>query len=138
MRQRCTNPNDSSYHNYGGRGVTVCARWDNVDDGFQNFLSDMGRRPSRRHSLERIDTNGNYEPGNCCWATAKEQANNTRRNRRFEYKGQQFTISQLAELAGIQRGTMRFRLVELGLSVEEAVQPTDRRFSRQSRRLADS
>lgn len=72
MRRRCTDPNVKGYKYYGGRGITVCERWNT----FENFLADMGRRPSWELTLDRINVNGNYEPGNCRWATWKQQANN--------------------------------------------------------------
>ncbi len=79
MKERCTNPNFYSFHNYGGRGITICERW---IYNFQNFLDDMGIRPENK-SLDRINTNGNYEPSNCKWATRKEQANNRRNNKKI-------------------------------------------------------
>ena len=77
MIQRCEYSSDINYHNYGGRGIIVCPRW---RESFENFLEDMGERPSGR-TLDRIDVDGNYEKSNCRWATNSEQANNKRKNR---------------------------------------------------------
>ncbi|WP_144440078.1 hypothetical protein [Methylobacterium sp. AMS5] len=73
MRNRCLNPDAENYSYYGGRGITICARW----DSFENFLADMGERPPNK-TLDREDTNGNYEPDNCRWATPVQQAQNRR------------------------------------------------------------
>jgi len=78
MKDRCFNPNSKDYPNWGGRGITVCDRWLN---SFENFLADMGSRPTAKHSLDRIDNDGNYCPENCKWSTKAEQGNNRRNNK---------------------------------------------------------
>jgi hypothetical protein len=107
MRDRCRNPKVAHYECYGGRGITVCERW---MDSFENFYKDMGPKPSARHSIDRINVNGNYEPGNCRWATIKQQRRNTRANRFVQYLGQEVCIAEAAELSGIPQETLLMRL----------------------------
>lgn len=125
MIKRCTNPNDKGYHNYGGRGISVCYRW---LSSFENFYADMGPRPSDDHSIDRRDNDGNYEPGNCHWATKEEQDNNRRTNRVFYYKDKRYTISQLAKEFGINYETLRNRL-NRGWSIENAVETPIRQLN---------
>jgi len=86
MKQRCNDPSNATYKYYGGKGITVCDRWLN---SFTNFYQDMGRKPSSKHSIDRIDNNGNYEPNNCRWLTAVQQSMNKgmRRNSSAIYPG---------------------------------------------------
>lgn len=116
MIARCTNSTLPEYHNYGGRGITVCERWLR----FENFIADMGQRPSDKHSIDRINNDGNYEPTNCRWATKKQQCNNTRRNRIIVFNGEARTIAQWSELLGIRYHTIRGRL-RRGATVEKAL-----------------
>jgi len=106
MLQRCTNPKQVSYERYGARGIKVCERWIH---SFDNFLSDMGEMPPGR-SIDRIDTNGNYEPSNCRWATIKEQNRNMRTNRNVSFNGITMTLGAWAERIKIKGQTLKYRL----------------------------
>jgi len=96
MKSRCYNHHLDSYHNYGGRGITVCDRW---KDSFENFLSDMGLKPSSDYSLDRIDPDGNYEPSNCRWADTKTQTNNKRKSLDQIYRRYHESIAEVVGLA---------------------------------------
>ena len=118
-KRRCTNPNARGFQDYGGRGIRVCERWSG-ENGFQHFLADMGRKPSKSHSIDRIDVNGNYCPENCRWATAKEQARNRTTTRLITHNGQTKCVTEWADELGIGYETLRVRL-KRGWSVERAL-----------------
>jgi hypothetical protein len=99
MKSRCYNENDSFYHRYGGRGITVCDRW---IDSFNYFLDDMGKRPSSKHSLDRIDNDGNYEPSNCRWTTFKIQARNRSNNTFIETHWGKITMAEFSEITKLK------------------------------------
>lgn len=117
MKKRCYNDTSENYINYGGRGIEVCERW---KDSYENFIEDMGHRPTNSHSLERKENNSNYGPDNCVWATPIDQANNRRSNTYFEYNGEKLTIAQLSRKTGISYDTLLNRL-ENRSTVEEAI-----------------
>lgn len=114
---RCKNPNSQSYPRYGGRGISVCARW----TSFAAFYEDVGPRPSAQHSIGRKDNDGNYEPSNCRWETRAEQNNNKRTSRFIEFEGDRLTLSEWAVRIGISPGALRVRLYVLGWSLERAL-----------------
>lgn len=116
--RRTTNPNHGSYADYGGRGITVCPEW---RDSFEAFARDMGPTYRDGLSIDRVDTNGNYEPGNVRWATPKEQARNMRRNRLVTAWGHTKTLAEWAELQGLNYQTLYNRLTRSGWSVERAL-----------------
>ena len=116
MIQRCYNEKSTKFYLYGSRGISVCDRW---RSSFSDFLEDMGERPLGK-TIDRLDGNGNYEPGNCRWATRKEQQRNLRSNQFITIAGRRVTIPEASELTGIHRETIRGRL-RRGLSDEEAV-----------------
>lgn len=116
MLQRCNNEKHPGYKNYGARGIKVCDRWLN----FYNFLEDMGPRPEGM-SLERKEVDGNYEPGNCKWATFEEQQNNRTNNVRLTYKDETKTLSQWAREFGLPVMGVWSRIQRLGWSIDKAL-----------------
>lgn len=115
-KNRAFNVNGTDYQRYGGRGITMCQEW---KDSFLAFLKDMGHVPDG-YTLERIDNDGNYEPGNCKWANRKEQGNNTARNRYVSYNGKTQTLAQWAEEYNIDYTTLFYRL-KAGWDVKDAL-----------------
>ena len=103
MKDRCYNKNNDRYADWGGRGIKVCDRW---LESFENFLDDMGRRPSPNHSIERRDNDKDYCPENCYWATKSEQNRNTRWNRYLEYGGRRMVITDWAKELMVSRATI--------------------------------
>jgi hypothetical protein len=110
MNGRCNNPLDKNYSAYGGRGITVCDRW---RESFEAFLADMGLAPSQQHSVDRWPNNdGNYEPGNCRWATNSEQRLNTRRSGRLlTLDERQVSIREVAAYLAMNQSTLRRYLI---------------------------
>lgn len=110
MRLRCTEPSNSQYPNYGGRGIRVCERWLN---SVEAFIEDMGPKPSPKHELDRYpDNNGNYEPGNCRWATRSENDRNRRSNRLIECRGEKLPLVAWSERSGVGVDTIRHRIAK--------------------------
>lgn len=119
MRQRCRNPRTKKFEDYGGRGITVCARW----DSFENFIADMGPK-TEGLSLDRINNDGNYEPSNCRWATRTEQANNQRYRKDshwIEFDGERRTITEWAKVRGIKPVTLYARITRYKWPIERAL-----------------
>jgi hypothetical protein len=116
MIARCNKPAMINYAYYGGRGIRVCERWMT----FENFVADMGEKPSPDLEIDRIDKNGNYEPGNCRWASRKEQARNRRSNRRIGLGGRVKTAIEWEEETGIPAKTILKR-IKMGWSPRDAL-----------------
>lgn len=107
MKDRCYNPNNTNWEYYGGRGITMCDRW---LESFHNFVEDMGERPSKKHSVERLDNNKGYSPENCKWATRKEQMNNTRRCHMLTFQGKTQSLTMWCEELHLSISSVRYRL----------------------------
>jgi hypothetical protein len=110
MKKRCLNPNCRNYPRYGGRGITICDRWLG-DDGFNNFLLDMGE-PSKGYSIGRRDNNGPYEPNNCRWETRKQQQSNMRSNRYGWLDGEKLTMEEIARREGLAPQSIKGRMLK--------------------------
>jgi hypothetical protein len=116
MNARCRSKKN---RHYGGRGIEVCARW---RDSFDAFYEDVGDRPSSKHSLDRIDNNGAYEPGNVRWATKAQQVRNQNRSLRIVYQGREMVLKDAIRLTGVNRETARYRFHK-GLPLDEVLKP---------------
>jgi len=128
MKERCFNPNYWKYSDYGGRGITVCDRWKN---DFAQFLADMGRRPSTKHSIERINNAGIYEPANCKWATVAEQRANMRCTVYVERDGKLVKLLDLMKELGLNRSVVYGRL-KLGWPLEDAISVSVRSYRKKA------
>lgn len=117
MKQRCYNKNSSCYKDYGARGIRICESW---LESPANMLRDLGERPTSKHTIERKNNDGNYEPGNCVWATRAEQNENTRQTKLLTHKGITLSIAKWGRRLGVGRDLIRNRL-KLGWSVAEAL-----------------
>lgn len=120
MLQRCYDSSSVNFVGYGSRGITICDRW---LKSFNNFRDDMGLRPSKKHSIERMDNSGPYSKENCRWATAKEQANNRRSSLNFTYKGVTGTIAELADVYH-KPHTLIYERLQSGWSISDAIDVT--------------
>lgn len=117
IKSRCYRETNKCFHRYGGRGITVCDRW---LESFENFLADMGERPSDGHSIDRIDPDGNYEPSNCRWATYQEQNRNRRSNRMISLNGEEVPLVEACERLNVDYHLVRDRVLR-GWSFDRAI-----------------
>lgn len=127
IKQRCLDKNIEGYISYGGRGIKVCDRWLN---SFENFLEDMGERPSPKHSIDRIDNDGNYEPNNCRWATNKEQSCNRRSSFIINYKGKSQTLMEWSEELEMSYHLLRDRIVRYKWDIEKSFMTKHKKITR--------
>lgn len=117
IKQRCNNATNNKFHVYGGRGISICPEWED----FHNFEKWALKNGFKGHlTIDRIDTNGNYEPSNCRWVDQRVQQNNRRNNRMIVYKNKEYTLSELSRMAGLDSETLAVRLSS-GMSVNDAV-----------------
>lgn len=118
MIDRCENPKDDSYYWYGARGISICAEWRN---SFAAFVQYLGPKPSSEHTIDRIDNDGNYEPGNVRWATREQQNRNKRNNHWIEIAGRNLLQADWAKIGGMLDGTLHTRVKVFGWDPEKAV-----------------
>ena len=116
MIARCDYPNATGYQMYGGRGITVAEEWRDFD----RFFADMGARPGPDYDIDRIDNNKGYAPGNCRWASRRENCRNTRRNHRVTFRGKTMSVVEWSEETGLDASAIRYRL-KIGWAVEDAL-----------------
>lgn len=119
MKSRCYNKNAQEFHRYGARGITVCDRW---LESFENFIEDMGMKPVKGLSIDRINNDLGYFKENCRWATPREQANNFSRNRHFVHNGIRDTMANHCRRTGITKGAILHRVRKYGVTHEVALQ----------------
>lgn len=117
MKSRCYNKGKRDYKNYGGRGIIVCERWVN---NFENFLKDMGTKPSKKHSIDRVDNNGNYEPSNCRWATSIQQGQNKRNVIKVRFAGTEHLLKSICQQLGISFRCVYSKKHRRGLTYQDA------------------
>jgi len=126
MLNRCDDVGSERYADYGGRGVTICRQW---KVSYQAFIDDMGQRPTADHSIDRIDNNGDYSPGNCRWATRTEQARNKRNNLMFTHNGETRCLAEWAEKYGLKYKMLWSRLYRHGWRFERAISTPKRKYN---------
>lgn len=136
MKDRCFNKNDEHYSDYGGRGITICSEWlgEHGVEHFAKWAYENGfdeNADYRQCTIDRINVNGNYEPSNCRWATQKEQCNNWRKTKRYEYNGEFHTLSEWADITGLNYHMLKARVTKYGYTMKEAIEtPKYTRFSK--------
>jgi hypothetical protein len=123
IRDRCRRQSHASYKNYGGRGISVCPQW----DSYQTFYNDMGPRPSDKHSIERINNDGNYAPDNCKWATKYEQSRNKRQNVWVVVDGERMILKDAAVKFGVNYFVLHGRYCRRGWTIDRAIAEPVRR-----------
>lgn len=131
MHTRCNNPNYEQWHNYGGRGISVCERW----SSFEDFAADVGEPPAAHYSLDRINNERGYEPGNVRWATARQQSRNRRGLIAVEYDGRTMCLTEACEAVGLGLHTVYTRMFRHGWSAERALTTPVRPYRSRGARL---